>query len=51
MLADGSTKDDLKVPEGEIGDGLKAAWNDGKEILVSVLSAMNEEAIISFKAS
>jgi len=50
MLPDGSTKDDLKVIEGtEVGDGLKAAFNDGKDIIVSVLSAMNEEAIIAFK--
>ena len=50
MLPDGSTKDDLKVVVGtEIGDGLKAAFDDGKDLLVSVLSAMNEEAIIAWK--
>lgn len=50
MLPDGSTKDDLRVIEGsEVGDGLKAAFDEGKDIIVSVLSAMNEELIISWK--
>jgi len=49
--ADGSTKDDVKLPEGELGDKLKAAFDDGADILVTVLSAMGEEAAISFKES
>jgi hypothetical protein len=31
----GNTRDDLKVPEGEIGEEIKAAITDGKDILVS----------------
>jgi translation initiation factor 5A len=49
MLADGSTKDDVKVPEGELGDKLSADFDEGKELMVSVISAMGEEACVSFK--
>eukprot|EP01116_Phalansterium_solitarium_P001599 TRINITY_DN11413_c0_g1_i1.p1 TRINITY_DN11413_c0_g1~~TRINITY_DN11413_c0_g1_i1.p1 ORF type:complete len:156 (+),score=50.31 TRINITY_DN11413_c0_g1_i1:775-1242(+) len=50
MSLDGSnTKDDLRVPEGELGDQLRAAFKDGKDILVSVLSALDQEAIIALK--
>jgi translation initiation factor 5A len=46
---DGSTKDDLNLPVGELGEQIKAAFDDGKDLLVSVLAAMGMEAIISFK--
>lgn len=31
----GNTRDDLKVPEGDLGEEIKGAINDGREILVS----------------
>ena len=31
----GNTRDDLKLPDGEIGAEIKAAIADGKDILVS----------------
>jgi translation initiation factor 5A len=31
----GDTRDDLKCPEGEIGDEIRAAISEEKEILVS----------------
>jgi translation initiation factor 5A len=49
MTNEGSTKDDVKVPEGEIGDQIKAAFDEGKEIYVSITKAMNEEACLSFR--
>jgi len=53
MSPDGSvTKNDLKMPEGELGEQLRAAFKDGKsDITVSVLSALDQEAIIAFKES
>lgn len=49
----GNTKNDLKLPEGELGDEIRKAFedagDDGKEILVAVQSALDEEAIISWK--
>ncbi|CAG8579132.1 8329_t:CDS:2, partial [Cetraspora pellucida] len=47
MLSDGSTKDDVRVPEGELGEKLQADFDEGKELYVTVISAMGEEAVIS----
>uniref|UniRef100_A0A0B6XZN1 Eukaryotic translation initiation factor 5A n=1 Tax=Arion vulgaris TaxID=1028688 RepID=A0A0B6XZN1_9EUPU len=44
------TKDDLKLPEGELGDTIKAAFEkDEAGIIVVVVSAIGEEAILSWK--
>ncbi len=49
FTADGDTKDDVRAPEGELGDSIQSAFDDGKDLLVTVISAMGEEAVISFK--
>jgi len=49
MLPSGDTKDDVKVPEGELGEGIRKAFDDGKELMVTVLKALNEEQAVSFK--
>jgi len=50
MSDDGGTKDDVKVPEGEIGDKIKKLFQeDGKDTNVIVLTAMGEETAIDCK--
>jgi len=49
MNQDGVAKDDVRAPEGEIGDQIKAGFEDGKDLLVTIVSAMGEEQAISFK--
>ncbi|KAI9482858.1 MAG: eukaryotic translation initiation factor 5A-2 [Benjaminiella poitrasii] len=49
MLNDGSTKDDVKLPEGELGEKMEEEFEEGKELIVSVVSAMNEEHALSYK--
>jgi len=49
LLPDGSTKEDLKVPEGELGAEITAAAAADKELTITVLTAMGEEAIIGCK--
>ncbi|KAH9996138.1 eukaryotic translation initiation factor 5A [Russula compacta] len=49
MTQDGTPKDDVKVPEGDIGTQISAAFEDGKDLLVTIVSAMGEEQAISFK--
>ncbi|ODQ82337.1 hypothetical protein BABINDRAFT_158957 [Babjeviella inositovora NRRL Y-12698] len=49
MTADGDTKDDVKTPETSLGDEIQAAFDEGKELLVTIIAAMGEEAAISFK--
>ncbi len=49
MLGDGSSKDDVKVPEGALGKDIQTAFDDGKEVIVTIIAAMGEEAAIAFK--
>ena len=47
MLADGTPKEDVKLPEGEIGEQMKEAFLEGKDLIVTVLSAMGEEQVFA----
>lgn len=47
MTQDGSTKDDVKVPESELGEQIAAGFDDGKDLLVTIVSAMGEEQVCS----
>lgn len=49
MDADGSTKEDVKIPEGELGQKLIADSNAEKDLIVTVLSAVGQEACVSYK--
>lgn len=47
----GNTRDDLKLPDGEIGAEIKQAIADGRDILCTVLSGVGEEAVIATKTN
>ncbi|KAF7420799.1 Eukaryotic translation initiation factor 5A [Pleurotus ostreatus] len=49
MTADGAAKDDVKVPEGDLGKQIQADFDEGKDLLVTIVSAMGEEQAISVK--
>ncbi|KAH9964941.1 initiation factor 5a [Russula dissimulans] len=49
MTVDGVSKDDVKVPEGDLGTQITSGFEEGKDLLVTIVSAMNEEQAISFK--
>ncbi|KAF1361511.1 translation initiation factor eIF-5A [Lizonia empirigonia] len=50
MSDDGSTKDDVKLPDGEVGDKInKLFTEEGKDTSVIVLTAMGEESAIDAK--
>ncbi|ODV93038.1 hypothetical protein PACTADRAFT_5420 [Pachysolen tannophilus NRRL Y-2460] len=49
MTADGETKDDVKAPEGELGEKIQTEFDEGKDLLVTIIAAMGEEAAISYK--
>ncbi|KAK2079772.1 Eukaryotic translation initiation factor 5A-1/2 [Prototheca wickerhamii] len=56
MTEGGDTKDDLTLPKGtdeadKLAAQIKADFDAGKELIVSVLSAMGEEAICAVKTS
>ncbi|KAL2871050.1 Eukaryotic translation initiation factor eIF-5A [Aspergillus lucknowensis] len=46
----GNTKDDVKVPEGDVGDRIHKMFNDeGKDCNVVVLTAMGEQSCMEVK--
>jgi translation initiation factor 5A len=47
----GETREDLKIPDSDIGEECKAAVADGRDILCTVLSACGEEAVIATKVN
>ncbi|CAO3646525.1 unnamed protein product [Cunninghamella echinulata] len=49
MTADGGEKNDVKLPEGELGEQIEAACDEGKDILVTIVSAMGEEHCLAWK--
>ena len=49
MTQDGTSKDDVKVPEGDLGKQIEEDFEAGKDLLVTIVSAMGEEQAISFK--
>ncbi len=49
MMPNGDLKDDVKLPEGELGQQIQAAFDEGKELIACVVGALGIEAVISFK--
>ncbi|EDR09407.1 uncharacterized protein LACBIDRAFT_192615 [Laccaria bicolor S238N-H82] len=49
MTQDGTPKDDVKVPDSDLGKDIQGQFDDGKDLLVTIISAMGEEQAISFK--
>ncbi|TCD69001.1 Eukaryotic translation initiation factor 5A [Steccherinum ochraceum] len=49
MNTDGGSKDDVKLPEGDLGKQIQSEFDEGKDLLVTIISAMGEEQAISFK--
>ena len=40
MDSDGTPKDDVKVPDTDIGKEIQAVYSDGKDLMVTIISAM-----------
>merc|ERR1712000_586758 len=45
----GNTKDDVKLPDGDLGDRIKKMVDDGKDVNVIVMAAMGEELAMDAK--
>lgn len=46
---DGKEKNDVKLPEGEVGDQISKEFDDGADLMITIISAMGMEQAISFK--
>lgn len=49
ITSDGTEKNDVKLPEGELGKQIKKYDADGTEAIVTIISAMGEEACVAVK--
>ncbi|CED82418.1 eukaryotic translation initiation factor 5a-2 [Phaffia rhodozyma] len=49
MNDEGASKDDVKVPEGNLGKEITDLFEAGKELVVTVVSALGEEFALSYK--
>lgn len=49
MNGDGSTKDDVQVPDNELGEKIQEEFDAGKDLLVTVVAAMGEEHALAYK--
>ena len=49
MGPDGTEKNDVKVPDGDIGAKITEYEDNGIECIITIISAMNEEAAIAVK--
>jgi translation initiation factor 5A len=47
--SDGSEKDNLKVPEDDLGEQVRSAVDDGREAVVRVITALDQEGVVSVK--
>jgi translation initiation factor 5A len=53
MSADsaGLTKEDVRLPEGDLGSEIKTRFENGDELIVTVIAAMGEEAVVAYRNS
>jgi len=50
LMADGGDlREDLKLPDADLGNQLKTEYDSGREILCTVLKACGEEVVIAIK--
>ena len=45
MTNEGAPKDDVQLPPGDLGKQIQAAFDDGKDLLVTVIFSMDEEQV------
>jgi translation initiation factor 5A len=54
MCDDGTTKDDVPVPQGDVGKEIREKWSnkgDDDDIFVTVIRSMGEEAAVSVRSA
>ncbi|XP_033151526.1 eukaryotic translation initiation factor 5A [Drosophila mauritiana] len=51
MNESGDLREDLKVPDGDLGEQLRFDFENGKDLLCTVLKACGEECVIAIKTN
>merc|ERR1711977_283211 len=51
MEEDGGQKDDIKLPEGDLGEEIQKRFDDDENLLITILKACGEECAIAVKAT
>uniref|UniRef100_H3CMF9 Eukaryotic translation initiation factor 5A n=1 Tax=Tetraodon nigroviridis TaxID=99883 RepID=H3CMF9_TETNG len=51
MDDDGSIREDLKLPESELGKDIKTKFDNGEELMLTVLKGVGEEQVIGIKGA
>ncbi|XP_050521891.1 eukaryotic translation initiation factor 5A [Daktulosphaira vitifoliae] len=51
MTDNGDLREDLKLPEGDLGVQLKTEFDSGKDIICTVLKSCGEECVIAIKTN
>jgi len=49
MSEDGDQKDDLRLPTDDVGASIRSMFDEGKQIVISVIGTMGEEKIVAAK--
>ncbi|XP_044312888.1 eukaryotic translation initiation factor 5A-like isoform X2 [Drosophila rhopaloa] len=49
MKEGGDLREDLKLPDGDLGGAIRSDFDNGKDLLLTVLAARGEECIIAIK--
>lgn len=49
MLESGDIREDIKIPDGELGTEIRGKFDAGEDILCTVLCAMGTEMVIATK--
>ncbi|MFD8790860.1 hypothetical protein [Streptomyces vinaceus] len=49
--AGGTSREDIKLPAGDLGKQIEAGVDSGTDLIVSVLRAMDEEAVVGVRES
>ncbi|KAK2814750.1 hypothetical protein Q7C36_023016 [Tachysurus vachellii] len=50
MMDNGDVREDLRVPEGDLGKEIESKHSAGEDMMITVLSAMGEESAVGIKA-
>jgi translation initiation factor 5A len=49
MDGDGNSKDDVKIPDTDLGKEIENAFNDGKDAMVTIIAAMGMSLLLASK--